>query len=417
MTKMSRRSVIASVGALTGLALAKPRTLRAQNAPIRIGVMFPMSGIGAEAGAAWLKGAELAAEQWNRSGGLLGRQIELVVRDDKYTSAGSVAAGRELAGMGVNLMVGAAQSPMALGLAPLLPELKAICVAPTPAAMSLTHENFQRNFFRLCPNAYMLYGGLAKVVAEHHPNVSNWAIIIFDSEYGRDAVKFFQNGIRRAAGSRQVSFQDPIYVPPTKTDLKVEINSLMNSPAEGLFLGLIAAPAISFLQQARSVGLNRKLKVMCEAGTDLLIAKAMQKSTPTNLWSVSYWFPQSEPFKSNPISQGLYQAYVKQTNDRYPIGLLTSSHRSCLALFSAVKKAGSIDTESVIAALEGLTFDTIGGPYTIRKEDHQGFGTSIYAKTGPRDEEPFYGLDELSELEDAKVIEPASPGQKFALPE
>jgi branched-chain amino acid transport system substrate-binding protein len=378
--------------------------------------MFPMSGIGAEAGTAWLRGAELATAQWNRSGGLLGRQIELVIRDDKYSSAGSVAAGRELAGMGINLLVGAAQSPMALGLSPVLGELKALCVAPTPAAMSLTHENFNRNFFRLCPNAYTLYSGLAKIVATRHPDVSEWASISFDSEYGRDSVRFFEYGVRRAAGGRSINFQPPIFVPPTKTDLKVEINALMNSPAQGLYLGLIAAPCISFLQQARAVGLNRKLKVIGEAGTDLLIGRAMQKSTPTNLWSVTYWFPEHEPFKSNPISEALYKDYVAATNDRHPIGLLTTSHRACLALFNAVKKANGTDTGSVISALEGLTFDTIGGPYSIRKEDHQGYGTSFYAKVGPRDAQPFYGLDTLEQLSDREVIEPAAPGRKFELP-
>ncbi|MCK2169533.1 ABC transporter substrate-binding protein, partial [Thalassospira xiamenensis] len=93
--------------------------------PIRIGAIFPMSGIGAEAGAAWLQGSRLAVEHWNRNGGVLGRPIELVVRDDKYSSSGAVTAGRELATSGVNLIVGACQSPMALGLAPLLEELNA----------------------------------------------------------------------------------------------------------------------------------------------------------------------------------------------------------------------------------------------------------------------------------------------------
>ena len=74
-------------------------------------------------------------EHWNRNGGVLGRPIELVVRDDKYSSSGAVTAGRELATSGVNLIVGACQSPMALGLAPLLEELNALCVAPTPAAL------------------------------------------------------------------------------------------------------------------------------------------------------------------------------------------------------------------------------------------------------------------------------------------
>ena len=57
--------------------------------------------------------------------------------------------------------------------------------------------------------------------------------------------------------------------------------------AQGLFVGLTAAPCVSFLQQGRAVGLDKKFKVIGEAGTELMIAKAMQKSTPNNLWGVT----------------------------------------------------------------------------------------------------------------------------------
>ncbi|PZQ65731.1 MAG: ABC transporter substrate-binding protein, partial [Variovorax paradoxus] len=60
------------------------RFAHAQGGPVRIGAMLPMSGIGAEAGAAWLNGIKAAQMQWNENGGLLGRQIEIVVRDDKF---------------------------------------------------------------------------------------------------------------------------------------------------------------------------------------------------------------------------------------------------------------------------------------------------------------------------------------------
>lgn len=412
---VSRRKFLVGAAAVGAFAATKSTSLWAKSSPIRVGVMFPMSGIGAEAGKAWLQGVEFAAMQWNRRGGLLGRQIELVIRDDKYTSAGAVAAGRELAGSGINLMVGASQSPMALGLSPLLESLNAVCIAPTPSAMSLTHENYSRNFFRLGPNAYMLYGGLAKVMVEEHPEVKNWATIVFDSEYGRDAVNFFEDGVRKTSGDSKISFERPIYVPVSKTDFRVEINKLMNSPAEGIYIGVIGAPIISFLQQARAVGLNKKFKVMGEAGTDLLIAKAMKSATPDNLWSVSYWHPQHPHFSGNALSQELYEDYVKETNDRYPIGLLTSSHRSALALFSAVEKAESTNTDAVIEALEGLTFDTIGGSYNIRKEDHQGYGLSVYARVGPQKDEPNWGVKDLKVLDEEKVIEPPTPGKPFVL--
>ncbi|RZI94013.1 MAG: ABC transporter substrate-binding protein, partial [Variovorax sp.] len=95
---MKRRAFLQTAAAAGVMGLPGVRMAQAQTGPVRIGVMLPMSGIGAEAGAAWLAGAKVAAAQWNEKGGVLKRQVELVVRDDKFTSAGAVAAARELAG-------------------------------------------------------------------------------------------------------------------------------------------------------------------------------------------------------------------------------------------------------------------------------------------------------------------------------
>ncbi|CAN5327055.1 ABC transporter substrate-binding protein [soil metagenome] len=413
---LTRRSTLkAAAGAAASTLIGLP-TARAQGAPIKLGIMLPMSGIGAEAGAAWLSGIKAAQLQWNESGGLLGRQIELEVRDDKFSSAGAVAAARELSGAGINLLLGCAQSPMALAVEPILPELKAVVVAPAPSAMSLTHENFNRHFFRLASNALMLYGGIGNMLATKYPEIGTWTAIVPDSENGRDVVKYFTLGIQRAAAKagRTVKLHEPIYASLNKADYKIEINSLMNSPAEGLFIGLTAAPCVSLLQQGRAVGMDKKFKIIGEAGTELLIAKAMQKSTPSNLWGVTFWAPELEPFKSQfPVSAKLMEGIVKVTGNKYPPGIVQATHRSALAIFNAVKKAGSAETDAVIAALEGLQFDTAAGPYQIRKEDHQGFGSAYFAKIGAREAAPGYGLEEVIRLNESEVIEPATPGKKY----
>lgn len=402
--------------AAAAAAIGPGRIVRPQPAPVRLGVMLPMSGIGAEAGAAWLAGLKAAQLMWNESGGLLGRQIELVVRDDKFTSAGAVAAARELAGEGINLIVGAAQSPMALAVVPILPELKAVVVAPAPSVMSITHEHFTKYFFRAASNASMLFGGIGSMLATRFPDVGTWSMIVPDSENGRDMARYFAAGVTRASGKtgQPAKLLEPVFASLNKSDYKVEINSLMNSPADGLFVGLTAAPCVSLLQQGRAVGMDKKFKVIGEAGTELLIAKAMQKSTPNNLWGVTFWAPELEPFKSQfPLSAKLMEGIVKVTGNRYPPGIVQATHRSALAIFNAVKKAGTTDSDAVINALEGLQFDTASGPYQIRKEDHQGFGSAYFAKIAARDAAPGYGLTEVIRLNEADVIEPPSPGKKY----
>lgn len=411
---LTRRSVLRAAG--TGaLGMSAPAFLRAQNAPLKIGLILPMSGIGADAGAAWHGGVRAAADAWNAQGGLLGRQIEIVVRDDKFTSAGAVASARDLAGAGVNLLIGGSQSPMALATAPILPELKAMMVAPCPTVMSLTHEGFQKNFFRLSWNAYIAFAGIGTLLTSKFADVDTWSCIVPDSENGRDMARYFTLGAQRAAqkAGRQVKVLDPVFASLNKSDYRVEINSLMNSPAQGLFVGLTAAPCISLLQQGRSVGMDKKFKVIGDAGTEMLIAKAMQKSLPPNLWSISFWVPGISQADRFPLSKQLHEGYAKITGDRNPPGIIHASHRSALGLFNAIKKANSADTEAVIAALEGLTFDTAMGPYHVRKEDHQGLGNAYIAKVAVRDEAPGYGITEVVTLNEADVVEPPTPGKKF----
>lgn len=411
---LNRRTLLKTAGAAAAV-LASPPFVHARPAPLKLGVMLPMSGIGAEAGAAWLAGIRAAQSQWNEAGGVIGREIEVVVRDDKFNSAGAVAAAREMAGAGINLIVGGAQSPMALAVAPILPELKAVLVAPSPTVMSLTHESFNRYFFRAASNAYMAFGGIGAMLAQRFTEVSSWTMILPDSENGRDMARYFAQGVQREAAKtgRAVKVMDPIYASLNKADYRVEINSLMNSGAEGLFIGLTAAPCVSLLQQGRSVGMDRKFKVIGEAGTELMIAKAMQKSTPRNLWGLSFWAPELEPFKSSyPLSTQL-GAQLAKAGVKFPPGIVQASHRSALAIFNAVKKAGAADTDAVINALEGLAFDTAGGPYRLRKEDHQGIGYAYFAKIAARDAEPGYGLEEVIRLDESEVVEPPSPGRKF----
>jgi branched-chain amino acid transport system substrate-binding protein len=416
---LKRRTVIRAASAAAVLGGANARffpSAHAQGQPIRIGAMFPMSGIGAEAGAAWLNGVKAAQMQWNDNGGLLGRPIEIVVRDDKFTSAGAVAAARELAGDGINLSIGAGQSPMALAIAPILAELKSVVVAPAPSVMSVTHENFSRNFFRLSSNALMLYGGIGNLMTSRFTDVDTWAVIAPDSENGRDVAHYFKAGVAQAAAKagRKVQVLEPVFTSLNKADYKIEINSLMNASAQGLFIGLTAAPCVSLLQQGRAVGMDKHFKVIGEAGTELIIAKAMQKSTPQNLWGVTFWAPELEPFKTQfPVSKDLSNYILKVAGTPFVPGIVQASHRSALAIFHAVKKANSTDTDAVIAALEGLQFDTAAGPYRIRKEDHQGVGSFYFAKIGSRDAPPGYGLEQVFRLEETEIVEPPTPGKKY----
>lgn len=408
--RLNRRTALKGGLYLAASSLAAPAVF-AQPAPIRIGVTVPLSGAQAQPGVGFLTGVESCANLANAAGGVLGRQIELVIRDDEGTAAGSVAAGRELFDSNVNLLVGAFQSQLSLALAPILEEAKAVLIGDG-TAMSLTHESFTRHFFRGYSNANMNYGGLGRAVATKFPEVRNWSGVCFDTAFGRDGIAAFARGFGAVTGE-PIDVSSAAFVAPTAADFKIEISKLISAGVEGIYLGMLGGPAITFLQQARAMGLTERLKVIAEAGSDTLIGKSMQRDTPTNIWGRGFWYPERPEFIRHPLSQQLYDDIVARTGNRYPDSIGQAGHKALTGMLKGIEKADSTETEAVIAALEGLEFDTAEGKTTFRKEDHQSFGLAHYGTIGPSDTEPFYAVRDVVVIDELDIIEPATPGVAF----
>lgn len=411
---MKRRTVLKGMFATAGAALGMNATyLRAQTGPIRVGVAFALSGVGAPVGTQMLAGVEVAAAQINKAGGLLGREVELVIRDDKYNSAESVAVARELAGDGVNLLLGGSQTVTALGLAPLAPELNMAVIIVAAAGMPVTHELYNRNIFRATANNYTQYSSLGRTLIEQNPDVKTWISLAPDGDFGRDSALFFGHAVNKYAPGEKPVVLDTIYTQATATDFRTQINQLMSSDAEGLYIGIAAAAQISFFQQARSVGLYNKFKAIGEVGNGDITGKAMGRNTHPNLWSVCHWIYNAEPFVSNPVSQALYNDYVALKGDTAPSAQVAAGHRAALAIFEGIRAAQSTETDAVIDAIENVNYMSAGGPVSFRKEDHQIINTNFYSQMGPSEKEPFFQFNKVTSIDSVDMLEPATPGKAF----
>lgn len=415
---ISRRRILQGAAAAAGVsAVGAPGLLLAQNQPIKIGVAYALSGPGQVNGDILLKGTQLAAAAYNKAGGLLGRQIELVVRDDKFTGAGSVAAARELSGLGINLMIGGSQTVTALALLPLLQEMKMLLQIPAAAGMAITHEAFSKNAFRTASNVYVLYGGLGKAMAERFPNVMKWQAIVPDSAFGRDAGRLWSSFLKQNHAKRNdkaFEVREMMLVGATQNDFRPQINTLMNSGVEGIFFAAVGSPELTFFQQARSVGLDKKLKCISEAGGDA-VAKSLGKDMPASFWGPVFWPYWVEPYKSMKQGQQLYKDWVAMTKDPFPPSLINYAYKGAQSLFEGIKKAKSTETEAVIKAMEGLTWDSTEGPMRIRKEDHQGLGRIHIANFVASQKEPFFDVKTVQTVVEESVVESPSPGAEYVM--
>ncbi len=411
---MKRRTVLKGFAASAGMMLGMNATyLRAQSGPIRVGAAYALSGVGAPVGTQMLAGTEVAAYQINKAGGINGREIELVIRDDKYNSAESVQVARELAGDGINLLLGGSQTVTALGLAPLAPELNMAVIIVAAAGMPVTHELFNRNIFRATANNYTQYSSLGRTLIEQNPDIKTWVSLAPDGDFGRDSALFFGRAVEKYAPGAKPTVLDTIYTQATATDFRTQINQLMSSDAEGLYIGIAASAQISFFQQARAVGLYNKFKAIGEVGNGDITGKAMGRNTHPNLWSVCHWIHNAEPFASNPVSKQLYEDYVAVKGDTMPSAQVAAGHRAAMAIFEGIRAAGSTETDAVIDAIENITYETVGGPVSFRKEDHQIINTNFYSQMGPSDSDPFFRFNNVTSIDSADMIEPATPGKAF----
>jgi branched-chain amino acid transport system substrate-binding protein len=414
---ISRRKLLQGAAAAAGVSAAGvPGALLAQSQPIKIGLIYSLSGPYAVAGIPHMRAAQLAIDHYNRNGGLLGRKIETVVRDDKFSGAGSVAAARELSGMGINLFVGGGSSVAALGVMPLLAEMKAVMTMSGTAAMAVTHESFSRNAFRVLANANMQYGGLGSAMAKQFPNVMKWQSIVPDSSFGRDAAKTFSSNLRMAhpkANSRDFEIKETILVSATASDFRQQVNQMMNSGVEGVFCAVVGAGTMNFFQQARAVGLHKKLKVLCEAQGDTTAIGMGKDNFP--FWGPAFWPYQFEPTKSNKLSQQFLKDWAAAYKENEPSTTGVLAYRAATALLEGIKRSKSTEADKIIPVMEDMQFDTPTGPFKLRKKDHQSIGSLFFGEYVPSDKAPYFMLKSVKAVDEETVVEPPSPGAEYLI--
>lgn len=410
---VSRRTVL---GAAAGLCLTKgfptSRAIAQGTGPIRIGLLLPLTGSQAVYAPDTQLSATIAVDQINRQGGVLGRQLELVIRDDKANANAAISSARELIGDGVRLFVGGVNTVSALAVSGIMPEANGIFMSCGAIADAMTHEAFNRHYFRVTDSSYVRSHAQARLAAERYGDVTRWGAMIPDAEFGHAVWKAFSHGLRKdypAIAKKQPEISDPVLFKYGAIDFKNQVASLMQLPVEAVYQSLTGEDFLTLMTQARPLGLTRKIKVFMDLSGELLYARALKRNLPETFWSGSHWYFGS--YQDHPIGKALYEDYVARTKDTQPTGYVGPAHMCVYAFASALKAAGSTDTATVISALEGLTMETCKGKLTFRKEDHQAIADVNLIKLAGKAEDPGYAIVDQMKVSGADVIDPPTPGQ------
>lgn len=383
---MTRRSflevALAGGAAASGayISLARDMSAFAQaSGPIVIGHHCELTGGFASWGYWHNKVALAAAKVINESGGIAGRKLELVTED---TESNPAAGARKLRALiqrnRASFITGSVHSGVMLASIPVATEMKTVYFS-TGEATEATGERGTRYSFRTGTDTYGLAAAGAPWAYENLGKT--WTIISPDYAWGHSHYKEHKAVIEKLGGK----VYDPIYVPLDAKDL-VPYLARIPQDTQVLFSVFFGALSIAFYTQAKSMGLEKTMKMYSVSGTIEAIAPADLKGAAEGVYIVEN-FPRMLKYKDD----AFHKEYIKLigTDDLHAreIGsdkVNAKSHswqswENLFALKQAIEASGwkqKSDDKGVIEALEGLQMaNSLGfaqGAKTLRKEDHSG---------------------------------------------
>ena len=380
---MQRRTLLILFAALI---LAAPMAADAQK-PIKVGMPIPLSGPPALFGDPASKGAMMYVEEVNAKGGVLGRKIELIVRDSKADANEAVRQARELILKdNVDFLVGTLTSAEGPAVSVVAKENKIVFIAPIPKTDQLTAaDKLHPYVFRVAANTTMEGRSAAEIVAKWP--VTKVATIAFDYAYGQDVTKAFVEHIKKIKPSVQIVDQQ--WPKLGEQDYNPFINAQMAKKPEAIVSSIWGGFFVTYSKQAKALGVFDAVKYnflgLGEAAT-AETTKSMGADYPVGIWGNAYdafYWGETQAHKD-------YTARLsKYLKDEYPSSWAIQGWIGMAFLAEAIKKAGGTDSDKVSKALLGLTVETPIGPQTIREKDHQANRGQLYGKTAMDPKYPF----------------------------
>ncbi|MCD6043559.1 MAG: transporter substrate-binding protein [Burkholderiales bacterium] len=309
------------------------------------------------------KGMELALEEINRSGGVLGRKLELVTRDDGGTPGDAVRVAEELiARERVNVLMGTFASNVGLAVANLANQRKILFVASEPLTDKIVWENGNRYTWRLRPSTYMQTAMLVPEAAKLKKK--RWAIVYPNYEYGQSATASFKKLLSEAQpGVEFVAEQAPAL---NKIDAGAVVQALAEARPDAIFSSLFAADLQKFVREGNTRGLFRNTVVFNLLAGEPEYLDLLKDETPEGWWVTGYPWSEIE----TPEHKAFRDAYQARWKD-YPRQGSVVGYSAVHTVANAIRKAKSADTEKLVEALKGLRMSTPFGAVTWREIDHQ----------------------------------------------
>jgi len=338
--------------------------------PIKIGILQGLSGPYEIYGKAEVTGFKMGLEFFtNGTNKIIGRDVELIIEDTQLKAARAKMLLTKLYGDDkVDLAVGPTSSGVALAILPVARDFKKILIVEPAVADAITGAHWNRYIFRTGRNSSQ--DAISNAVAVAKPGVSI-ACIGQDYAFGKDGIAAYKKAAEKL-GAKVVHEE---YCDPKGTDFTAPIQRIieaMKDEPKPKYVWVIWAGKGGPIPQLISAKLD-KYGIEIASGGNVLAALKMMKPLKGMEGSIYYYYENPD----NSVNDWLVKEHYKRFNEP-PDFFTCGGFAAAGAVVTAIKKAGSTDTEKLISAMEGMEFMTPKGKMKFRKEDHQAL-QSMYA--------------------------------------
>ncbi|WP_428668883.1 ABC transporter substrate-binding protein [Reyranella sp.] len=400
---LTRNRLLAGVSAIVAASLALPA---AAQDTIKIGELNSYK-IFAAFLEPYKKGWELAVEEVNAAGGVLGKKVEIVSRDDNGNPADAVRAAEELLSREkVAFLIGTFPSNVGLAVADFAKQRKTLFIAAEPLTDKIVWDAGNAYTFRLRASTYMQTAMLIPDAAKLKKK--RWAVVYPNYEYGQSATAAFKKLLKEK--QPDVEFVAEQASPLGKIDAGAVAQALADAKPDAIFSSLFGPDLAKFVREGTQRGLFKGVEVFNLLAGEPEYLDPLKEETPDGWYVTGY--PWSEI--KTPEHAKFLAAYQAKFKDYPRLGSIVG-YSTVMSAVAAIRKAGSLDQDKLIAAMAGLTHSTPFGEITYRPLDHQSTMGAYVGRLGVKDGKGYMkdwrfvdGKDALPSDEEVKKMRPAN---------
>lgn len=319
------------------------------------------------------KGMEMAVEEINAKGGVNGKKIELISRDDNANPGDAVRVAEELISREkVDVLAGAFLSNTGLALADFAKQKKFFYLAAEPLTDKIVWSSGNRYTYRLRPSTYMQVAMLVPEAVKLKKK--RWAVVYPNYEYGQSSVATFKQLLK--AAQPDVEFVGEQAPPLGKVDAGSVVQALADSKPDAIFNVLFGADLSKFVREGNTRGLFKGRDVVSVLTGEPEYLDALKDEAPTGWVVTGYpWYG-----VKTPEHKAFLDAYQAKFKDYPRLGSVVG-YTAIYSIAEGVKKAGSTDTEKLVTAFKGLELMSPFGKFHYRAQDNQSTMGAYVGKT------------------------------------